>query len=98
MIDGRGSAWLDVVVWLSTSGLGLGWAPEKKSVSECSMRRRRVCVCVCAGVHRSVFGGGRVMGKKRGTSITVYRVGGFVGGWGNTPYVPATTEKTLQIL
>lgn len=27
---------------------------------------------MCAGVLRSVFGGGRVMGEKRGTSIMAY--------------------------
>lgn len=48
---------------------------------------------VCAGVHRSVFGGGRVMGKKRGTSIMAYRV----GGWGGINQQPKK-KKILQIL
>lgn len=50
---------------------------------------------MCAGVHRSVFGGGRVMGKKRGTSITVYRVGGWVGEY---TLRTSNNRKTLQIL
>lgn len=60
MGEKEGSGWLDGGCMAKHLWAGSGWAPESVSVSE----RVRVCVLV-AGVLRSVFGGGRVMGRVR---------------------------------